>query len=253
MYNTIYDTMYAGFGIILVVILGAILGRSLRRATRASGTPPASDAACFALASGGTLLSVIVGFGLNALRTQIGDLAFQQWHFGAFYVGFALVLVGIDRLGLTPHPETGVRTGARWTVARSFAWAGFAGATVLAAGVLLVPSEYRVELRGDVRYVQLAVFYLPLVATLLVGLIALPMAAVTTRTDPARRRSLWWFAAYAGLMLLVVLREATVIASTGEPIVDLLVAFVPFTLGAICLFVAARSPRGGSLLAMAAA
>ena len=35
------------------------------------------------------------------------------------------------------------------------------------------------------------------------------------------------------------LREATLIPSTDEPLVDLLLAFVPFTIGAFCLYHAA--------------
>ena len=45
-------------------------------------------------------------------------------------------------------------------------------------------------------------------------------------------------------LLLGMLREATIIPATNQPILDLLLAFGPFTLAAFCLFRAASIRSG---------
>jgi Na+-translocating ferredoxin:NAD+ oxidoreductase RNF subunit RnfB len=45
-----------------------------------------------------------------------------------------------------------------------------------------------------------------------------------------------WLAAFAGLGLIGVLREAQVIPSSGDPLVDVLVAFLPFVACGLCVF-----------------
>lgn len=48
-----------------------------------------------------------------------------------------------------------------------------------------------------------------------------------------------WLAAFAAFVLVGVLREATIIPSTDETLLDLLLAFVPFTVAVLCLYRAA--------------
>jgi hypothetical protein len=45
-------------------------------------------------------------------------------------------------------------------------------------------------------------------------------------------------------MLLGMLRESNILPATNQPIVDLLLAFGPFTLAALCLLRAALVPGG---------
>jgi hypothetical protein len=94
------------------------------------------------------------------------------------------------------------------------------------------PASYTVS-RG--RVAQQAIFYLPLVVVLVIGL-ELPLAlAAREAGDRALRGARLWFAGFSGLALVGVPPEVTVIPSSGEPLVDLLVAFGPLVLAGFCL------------------
>ncbi len=60
------------------------------------------------------------------------------------------------------------------------------------------------------------------------------------RERPGMRTLLAWYAGFTVLLLIGALREATIIPSSGEPLVDLLLAFVPFAAAGICLFLSLR-------------
>ena len=197
---TLFDALYAGFGVVIVVVLVVTVAIGVRR----------SDAGA-AIAAIGFSLVLVAGVGFNALLRsgQITDLAFLQIHFPIFYLGFALILAGADRV-------LGVR--------RRVGWLLYLLASVVATVYLLTPSLASYATAGDtVRVSQQVIFYLPL----FVGIALIAIASYRARN--------WAFEAFALLVLAGVIRESGAIPSFGDAYLDLLGAFVPFTLAALCL------------------
>jgi hypothetical protein len=161
------------------------------------------------------------------------------------YVAFGAVLLGVDRIaGATMGAGTEAVADRRWRAARLTGWATFGLSVAIAGAVLLSPAGYRVVgPTGDVRYVQEPVFYLPLVVTLLICAFG-PLAIVRKAGPPTPHfRIAAWFAAFAALSLLGVLREATVIPLSGSAELDLLITFGPIAVGTLCLLMSLRAAR----------
>jgi hypothetical protein len=237
MYNVAFDALYWSLGGVMLVAFLATIARSVAdlRARRGSR----SVASATLLVAIGALLALVAGFSLNALRPITGDLVYQQVHFIAFYVAFGLVLWGFDRVGMTGDPAS---TAGR--VLRGTVWGAFGLGTAIAIAALLDPAGYRIVSSGDVRYVQEPLFFLPLFVALGVGVAWLPGWLSVHARGSARP----WLAALSGFMLLGMLREATIVPSTDQPIVDLLLAFGPFTVAALCLYRAASATSERSML-----
>ena len=195
-----FDALYAAFGVVIIVVLVVTVAIGVRR----------SDAGP-AIAAIGFSLLLVAGVGFNALLRsgQISDLAFLQIHFPIFYLGFALILAGADRV-------LGVR--------RRIGWLLFVLACVAAAVYLLTPilASYATA-GGTLRVSQQVIFYLPL----FVGIALIAIASYRARS--------WGVEAFALLVLAGVVRESGAIPSFGDAYLDLLGAFVPFTLAALCL------------------
>jgi len=237
MYNVAFDALYWAFGVVMLVAFLATITRSVAELRR-GGDPSRSEATL--VVAIGALVALVTGFGLNALRSVTGDLAYQQVHFGVFYVAFGLVLWGFDRVGMT-----GTRATRAGSAVRAIVWGVFGLSVVVAALVLLSPDRYRVVSGGDVRYVQETVFFVPVFVALAVGVAWLPSWLSPVERHSARP----WLAAVAALLVVGLLREATIVPSTDQPIIDLALAFVPFTLASLCLYRAAtvelgRAPMG---------
>ncbi|HEV2389781.1 MAG TPA: hypothetical protein VGS04_03560 [Nitrososphaerales archaeon] len=89
---------------------------------------------------------------------------------------------------------------------------------------------------------QQAVFWLPPFVVSVAGAVAVLFFALKLR-DSAVRRHAVWFGSFFGLELIGMLRESALIPSSGDPLVDLLVAFIPFTAGGLCLLASALTLR----------
>jgi len=234
MYTAVFDGLYWAFGAVMLVALVATIARSaagLRRSIDRSRSRATLGIAI------GALIVLIVGFALNALRDLTGDLVYQQIHFAAFYVAFGLVLWGFDQAGMAAAPAA-----VAGRLVRPAVWGAFGIAVVLALIGLLSPDSYKVIGSDGISYVQEPLFFLPVFVVLLVGAASLP-----SWLDAGRRHTVRpWLAAVATFMLVGMLREATIIASTDQPIVDLALAFVPFTLASLCLYRAASLGVSGA-------
>jgi hypothetical protein len=152
---TVFDALYAVFGVVIVVVLVVTVVIGVRR----------SDAGA-AIAAIGVSLVLVAGVGFNALLRsgQITDLAFLQIHFPVFHLGFALILAGADRV-------LGVR--------RRIGWLLYVLAYVAAAVYLLTPSLASYATTGDtVRVSQQVIFYLPL----FVGIALIAIASYRARS-----------------------------------------------------------------------
>ena len=130
---------------------------------------------------------------------RLGDLVYQQGHFIAFYVAFGLVLWAFDRAEMT-----GNRTSRVGRLFRSIVWGAFGAATAVATLALLSPDGYRIATRGDVRYVQEPLFFLPLMVAIAVGAAWLP----TWFSGHGRLTVRCWLSTVAAFLLLGMLRES---------------------------------------------
>ncbi len=78
--------------------------------------------------------------------------------------------------------------------------------------------------------------------TTLVGSVLLFLVAFAIR-KMGERQPFFWLAAYAALVFVGLLRESLILPDLGNPLTNLLVAFVPFLFGSICLDFSAVSFR----------
>jgi hypothetical protein len=228
MYDTVFEILYWSLGGIMLVAFIAAIARSAAGLRRPSADRLQAEGI---LAIGiGASVTLVAGFSLNALRSVTGDLFYQQVHFALFYVAFGMILWGFDRVGM--FGDHASRPGR---AARTMVWAAFALATGLAVVGLLTPDSYRIVSGGEERYVQQPLFFLPLFVVLAAG-----AARLRIWLDPDERGMMRsWLAALAACMLLGMVRESNILPATNQPIVDLLLAFGPFTLAALCLLRAA--------------
>jgi hypothetical protein len=125
----------------------------------------------------------------------------------------SVILAGSDRvLGL------GGSGALRWSV--------YGGACIIAALFLFVPSLFlRAQVGDTVRVSQQVVHYIPLF-----------VGATFVAVNAYRCRS-WWLESFILLIVAGIVRESGAIPSFGDAYLDLLGAFVPFTLAALCLVV----------------
>jgi hypothetical protein len=119
----------------------------------------------------------------------------------------------------------------------------YAFAVGLSLVYLLNPATYTISYSGTTQHVaQQTVFWIPAFLTLSFGIVALLPAALRSQEVNVRRHA-FWFVLFATLVLVGLLKEATVIPSSGDPLADLLLAFVPFTAGSLSLYQSSRMLR----------
>ena len=177
-------------------------------------TAPRRSGAGAVLVAAGFALILAAGVGLNELMRsgRIGDLTSLQLRFAVFYIGFALILAGSDRV---------LARGD----SRALRWSAYVVACVIGALFLFVPSLIAsAPVGGTVRVSQQVVHYLPLF-----------VGAAFLAVDAYRARN-WWLESFILLIVAGIVRESGASPSFGDAL-DLLGAFVPFTLAAVCLAV----------------
>ncbi len=196
------------------------------------------------LAAVGVVVSLVGSMFFDTLAKSglIGDLFYQQIHFPILYLGFALVLVGIDAVSSSVNRLKGsAQENQRWNRIRILIGLLYILSVVVSALYLLNPATYTITFTGASQHVaQQQIFFLPLFLTLVVGTLSLPLLAFISG-ETASRRQLFWFGLFAGLLLIGMLREATITPSSGDPLIDLLMAFGPFTIGSFCLYLSLRA------------
>ncbi len=218
-----FDFIYYGLSTVMLGLLGytIIAGLIMRHTMERSSSR--NLALGVSLAAVGALLTLVGGVVfLDMFRSgQLSGLRYQQVQFTVFYVAFALVFYGVAAI---------VR---RWPL---LLWLGFVVVVIIASSFLFNPSSYTYTHSGSrINAVQQVVFYLPLFYVTAVGVLLLPFKAASGRRHPL------WFALCCAALLLGLLRESTIIPSLGDPVLDLLAAFVPFLVAAFCLFITVQA------------
>lgn len=237
-YNTVYDTLYYALAAAstLMLIYATFLGFKKRH--NFSNPTYKNQALGIALAALGFAITIFGGVFLDTLTKSgiISDLLFQQSHFSILYVGLAMILFGIDASLLTAQKlfQSHV-SNLHVKQQRILLWVVFLATTAISVFYLFTLSA------GPSQHVgQQLVFYLPIIFVILVGIIELPILSVISKNSPLRK-ILTWFGLSMFLIFVGALREATIIPSSGEPLIDLLVGFGPFTAASVCFYVSIRS------------
>jgi hypothetical protein len=238
METVIFDATYRSLSGITALVLLVTAGRALRLRHQSRDGGDRSVALAVAVTALAVELALVMGVGLNEIRASTGDLFYQQAHFAVFYLAFALIVAAVYAIVAAARRDDLIRgPGRAWSAARLVGWGAFGLAVAIAGAFLLQAGALPGAIGGHVP--QQAVFYLPVFVVL--GLAALVLGGVALTRRGPMRAVCGWFAAFAALAFLGMLREATILPSSGEPLVELLVAFGPFTAASICLLLGGRS------------
>ena len=139
--------------------------------------------------------------------------------------------------------ERAASTGARVQLS---IWLGFLASIVAALPSLTSLLAYVVSVTSAGENVpQQPVFWLPCFIAVFAGATLLSIRTFTSRDSPLGRH-LGWLSLTCYLVLAGILRESTIIPSSGNPLVDLLIAFVPFVLAALSIGVSSRKLLRGT-------
>jgi|GEM_PF-2903465 len=237
-YNTAYDTLYYSLSAISVLVLAYTMFLGLKKRHGLPDATSLNQAVGIALAALGFAVSILAGVFLDTLmkRAIITDLLYQQLHFPIFYIGVALVLFGIDSSLLTAQKSIqsqSKKPGVKQL--RILQWGVFIVTIAIAVFYLLTLS-----VNPSQHVAQQPVFFLPVIFVISIGIVELPILAIMSRNSSLRKH-LAWFSLSMFLIFVGALREATIIPSSGEPWIDLLAAFGPFTAASFCLYMSTRS------------
>ena len=241
METVIFDWTYRGLALALAVLLVGACAVSARSILVGAAGWARNGSVGLLLAGLGLLASLVVGVGLQAARPVTGDVAYQVVHFAVFYAGFALVLLGSARLAGPGRPD-GSSPAARSSRTRWLIGAVLFAAVTAFSSWRLVQGALTASGAGGAMRQEVS-FFLPVLLSLVLA--AAVAASGAIRSTGARQRACWWFTAFAGLILVGFLREASILPSL-EPLVDLLAAFGPFVLGGAAVYRAARVTAAGS-------
>ena len=237
-----YDSLYYGVCVAMAGLLLVTLVQSLG-VYRSSDEPVRRGYALGILAAAlGTELAFMAGVSLNAIRSATGDLFYQEVHFAVDYVGFALITFGvIVVLDAARAGDARKLPAWIWPSVPLVLWLAYAGATAVATSALLAARPSSLASAGSQAHVsQQVVYFLPIFETTAIGAMILLGLVVLDVVSGWRRQSTIALGLFAGLAFVGFLRESTIIPSSGEPYLDLFMAFGPFILAVVSLFLGAR-------------
>lgn len=226
-----FDTIYLGLNIAMLVALALAVVFGIIRA-RSAKPPRGLGAAAVILAVGTT---VALAGGLIADAALKSSPWFQQVRFGAYYLGFAAIVIGTIRVMRSAGDPQRARRLSR-ALAIAFLAAVVVGVVFVTVPATFVLNQYREQ-------IQLTVYWIPMLVASAGGAAALIAVAPTVVAGVRFRVVL--VAVFDALLFIGLLREAEIVPDLGDPLTNLLVSFVPFVLGAVGLAVAASPPRRG--------
>jgi hypothetical protein len=242
--NFAFEAIYYLLTAMIAIVLVTVTGLSIIAERRTSSSIFRKDALGIGLAAIGATVSILGGVSLDTLAKSgsINGLFYQQSHFLIFYGGFALIFYGLTRmlLGATVSLflEKKKQLRQRFLI---LLWSSFVSTVIVSSVYLLNPSTYTIIYSGGSLHVaQQQIFFLPLIFTCVLGSLAVPLGMIGKEGQFPRKMALW-FGVFSIFTLIGVLREATLIPSSGNPLIDLLVAFGPFAIASLCLLFSSKS------------
>ena len=224
-----FDDIYLGLNIAMLVglALAVIFGLVGTRAA----DPSRRLWPAVSLIAVGTVVALAGGLVADAALKS--SPWFQQVRFGAYYLGFAAVVIGtIVMIGATSDSGRARRVGRALAVV-------FVASVIIGGVFVLVPATF--VLNRYHEQIQLTVYWLPMLVAGAGGAVALIAVAPVVRAGTRFRVVL--VAVFEALLFIGLLRESEIVPDLGDPLTNLLVAFVPFVVGAVCLAIAAVPPR----------
>lgn len=195
------------------------------------------------LTSCGGLITVLSALLLNEAAWDgiITYLQYQMIHFSIFYVAMGLILYGTNAVALATNSPRTENRESDWNKLRLGIGILFIISIVVACSFLYNPGTYQITRVGSrVLAAQQQVFFLPLIFTLIVSAIV-PIILVRGKKDAKLRGYLLWYASCSIFTLVGLLRESTIIPSSGNQVIDNLIVFLPLTIGGLCLLMSARA------------
>jgi hypothetical protein len=237
-YNTIYDTFYYALTAVSILLLSYTIFLEHKKRQGLADPTQKNQLVGIALAAGGFAVTIFAGVFFDTItkRGIISDLLYQQLHFPLFYVGSAMILFGIDSsLLIVQKLFHSIAKNPHVKKLRILLWGVFTATVAISVFYLFTVSA------GPSQHVaQQPIFFLPIILVILIGIIELPILTVVAKNSSLRNH-LAWFSLSMFLIFVGALREATIIPSSGEPLIDLLLAFAPFTAASFCLYMSAKS------------
>jgi hypothetical protein len=232
-----FDLIYYTFGVLILVALtySTFIALDLRHGSavlvfrkRALG---------IAFASIGTIIVLLAGFLANAFLK--GSVYFQQATFACYYIGFALITFGLNATaGATQKTYPLPKHLANTNFSGLVVWCLFLGTLALSVFYLVNPKTFVFNQNGV--QVQRVVYWIPMLATTFAGATLLFSLASQIK-DKGEQKHLLWIGAYATLVFVGLLGESSILPDLGSPLTNLLVIFVPFTIGSFCLSFGVRN------------
>jgi hypothetical protein len=164
---------------------------------------------------------------------------FQQVRFASYYAGFALITFGLDAIVRTSQQTHSLPRFLSITRYSSFLiWGLFSVALVIAIYYLVNPATFIHNQYGF--QVQRVVYWFPMLMTTFTGAVLIFLVASGMEII-SERSHLIWIGAFAAFVFVGLLKESLIIPGLGNPLTDLLAAFVPFVIGTLCLCFRARN------------
>jgi hypothetical protein len=160
---------------------------------------------------------------------SIGGVLYLQTEFSLAYFASAVILLGaIMSARIDPR-------------LRRISWLAFALSVCIAAFYLLNPGTYVITSSVGVEHAaEEEVFWLPAFTAMIIGAASLLSQRLSSIESGGFST---WFTLFFIAEFVGIMRESTIIPSFGDPLLDLLAAFVPFSVGSVFLYMSARSTR----------
>jgi hypothetical protein len=246
--NLVFDPTYYALTALVLVLSSSSFFIALRNRGKFVDSRKEGAALGIGLIALGFSVIFLIAFILLALFRigSLGGFLYLQMEFILVYAGCTLVIFGVSK-GMFSHRELDTPTHRRSfdieTMVRSAPWLAFVFSVGIALIYLFNPQTYTVTVVGGIRHVaQETIFWLPPFVTILVG--ALSALILTIKeTERTIRVAMTWLELFFVSEIVGLLKESNLIRSFGDPYVDLLAAYVPFTLGSIFLLMSARKIR----------
>jgi hypothetical protein len=240
--NAIFDpTLYALTAVVVVVAALTTLLCISARNTFADQRQKSRVLGTGVCALGYAVVIIAAIVLLTLMRADVvNGFVYLQAEFGVAYVACAMILYGVDK-AVFPMKELAnqLSDARREFGVRAAIWASFLVTLGIALAFLLNTSTYTVSSTGSVQHVaQQGIFWLPAFFVVAVGAVSVPASAVRHSQGAIRRQAIY-LALFFLLVPIGMSKESNLIPSLGDPLLDMLVAFVPFTAASSCLLVGA--------------
>jgi hypothetical protein len=232
-----FDLIYNALSIAFLLALAVAVLRGLLLARRGGLQSNKHHGWGSALTAFGTALALAGGLVADGFLQD--SALFQQVRFGTYFVGFAIMVAGVAgilRAGLPAED-------ARQRVFRRALVVLFLVSLAVSIPFLAIPSSF-VRNRYH-EQVQLPVYWLPLLVSTAAAATLLVLTGRAVR-GRARVRA-FLVAGFELLLFLGLLRESELLPDLGDPLLNLLVSFVPFAVGGILIAIGAGM-RSSSLV-----